>query len=76
MQIRVIRDFIKQRRKGEFLREALAPVILHATRTNAGVVGINNEVFGGINGEVTSFTDKMGKLRLIGRIKSYAKDKG
>eukprot|EP00392_Amoebophrya_sp_AT5.2_P012534 g12641.t1 len=46
----------------------IQPIVLHATRTNAGVVGINNEA--------TRFTDNKGNLRYIGRIKSYAKDRG
>ena len=46
----------------------MQPVVMHATRTNAGVVGINNEA--------TTFTDSKGNTRYIGRIKSYAKDRG
>ncbi|CAD7942357.1 unnamed protein product [Amoebophrya sp. A25] len=67
-QKRRLRDMIQKREKGELLRAALQPIVMHATRTNAGVVGINNEI--------TSFTDKKGNVRYIGRIKSYAKDKG
>ncbi|CAD7939615.1 unnamed protein product [Amoebophrya sp. A120] len=63
-----LRELIINRRKGDVLRMALQPIIMHATKTNAGVVGINNEA--------TSFTDSKGQLRYIGRIKSYAKDRG